>query len=332
MSNELSPKLSAMMATAEPVTAERWRRGQVEVESASAAVTRGSQEPPQVPLTDTLAGVWMSGDVTILYAYTNMGKSILATQLADEAGRKGHKVIYCDFEMKARTFADRYSDERTEEKAELHFLRLTRNLRGLDTASITESGLLTDIASAMLQYGATVLVVDNLSYVCADAEKGQVAAEFLHRLQDMSTEHGWSILVIAHTPKRDRVRELRLSDLAGSQHLGNFCDAAFAIGAVRGSDEVYIKQTKSRRQYVYDENNVAVFRIVKDGAMLRFQWQRTDCESTLIADDWQREQAQQRNDFIDQVRESRREGKTIRETATALGVSSSKVQRALNHV
>lgn len=306
-----------------------WRYGQVEVEDANDAIRRGASLPPKVPLSDFLGEAWVSGDVTFLYAYTNMGKSILAVQLADEAGRKGHNVLYCDFEMDARAFADRYTDEHTGEHAYLHFKRLKRNLHGVDTKDINETELLRGISASMHKFGATVLIVDNLSYICADLEKGKEASDFLHRLQDMSQTNGWSVLVVAHTPKRDRVRELKLSDLSGSQNLGNFCDAAVAIGAVRGTDEVYIKQTKSRRKYVLTEDNVMVCHIVKDGAMLKFQFDRYAQERTLIADEWQRQQAQERNDFADQVRALRDQGKTIRDIAYTLGVSKSKVERAI---
>ena len=325
----LSGHLKEMLESSETRGDKQWRCRQVVVEDVNDAIHRGAAMPEQASLSDFLPGVWMSGDVAFLYAYTNMGKSILAVQLADEAGRKGHNVIYCDFEMKLRPFADRYIDKQTGDKATLHFKRLYRDLHGIDMNSINANELLKDIKSAMEQYAADVLIVDNISYISGDIEKGREASEFLHQLQDLSQTNGWSVLVVAHTPKRDKVRELKLSDLSGSQNLGNFCDAAFSIGAVRGSDEVYIKQTKSRNGYTLDENNVKVCRIVKAGAMLCFEHIRYDRESTLIVSDWQRQQDQERDDFADKVQEMKAQGKTIREIAAECGIDKGRVERAL---
>jgi len=61
--------------------------------------------------------------------------------------------------------------------------------------------------------------------------------------------------------------------MAGSMHLMNFCDSAFAIGeSLKESNVRYLKQIKVRNaEFKYDSENVATFRVVKNGCYLCFE-------------------------------------------------------------
>ena len=49
-------------------------------------------------------------------------------------------------------------------------------------------------------------------------------------MKALKSKYGLSILVLAHTPKRDSGKPLGRNDLQGSKMIINFCDSAFAIG------------------------------------------------------------------------------------------------------
>lgn len=247
---------------------EHFRHGQLEGGDANDVLRRCAAMPKQESLSDFLPDVWMTGNVTVLHANTGLGKSILAVQLAEEAACKGHTVIYCDFEMDDTIFYERYSDARTGEIADLHFLRLTRNTQGLGSASTTMSELLSDIADAMEHYDADVLVVDSMNFICSRVKEREVSS-LMSKLVTLSKSMGWSLMLVAS------------NSLPEGQTLANLCDAAFAIGATRKSSEVYIKQTKSRYGHT-DDDTVKVCRIVKEGAMTCFSHIRYIDEAKLI--------------------------------------------------
>ena len=56
--------------------------------------------------------IWYENEVCCLFADTNVGKSILAVQIADEISQK-RKVVYFDFEMTDKQFQMRYTDSDT---------------------------------------------------------------------------------------------------------------------------------------------------------------------------------------------------------------------------
>src|ERR1700744_2852365 len=67
---------------------------------------------------------WHQGEVCILFADSNLGKCILAVQIADAISKgkavypfdvepEAQPVIYCDFELTDKQFEARYSDNYT---------------------------------------------------------------------------------------------------------------------------------------------------------------------------------------------------------------------------
>ena len=68
------------------------------------------------------------------------------------------------------------------------------------------------------------------------------------------------MLVLAHSPKRDKSKPINDDDLSGSKVLMNFCDSSFAIGASSKDPSIrYIKQIKQRNtEHIYHSENVVV--------------------------------------------------------------------------
>jgi hypothetical protein len=94
----------------------------------------------------------------------------------------------------------------------------------------------------------------------------------MKHLKALKNKYGLSILVLAHTPKRNSAMPISRNDLQGSKMLINFCDSAFAIGESSKDKHIrYLKQIKSRNsEILYGEESVAVFEVTKPDNFLAF--------------------------------------------------------------
>ena len=102
----------------------------------------------------------------------------------------------------------------------------------------------------------------------------------MQKLKWINKQYGTSILVLAHTPKREMTMPLSSSDINGSKFLSNFADSIFAIGGCADDEKLrYLKQIKSRNSaYMFGADNVAVFTIEKESNFLAFKFQKTGNE------------------------------------------------------
>ena len=89
-----------------------------------------------------------------------------------------------------------------------------------------------------------------------------------------------SLLVLAHTPKRDLTKPLTRNYLQGSKVLMNFCDSSFAIGESSSDSSFrYIKMIKVRStEHIYDSYNIIVCQITKPDNFLHFNFLHFDSE------------------------------------------------------
>lgn len=199
-------------------------------------------------------------DLAILFASSGLGKSILATQIAHEVSQS-ERVLYLDCEMSDMQFQRRYEGFEFSP----NFFRVELYPDAERPKGITdEEFIITSLEEAALSLGARVLVVDNLTYLRSDTEKARDALSLMKKLKELKAKHGFTILAIAHTPKRDQSRPISPNDLAGSFLLYGFCDAVFAIGAGQDPRVRYVKQLKTRyTETLYGEDNIIVFQIEK---------------------------------------------------------------------
>lgn len=178
---------------------------------------------------------------------------------------------------------------------------------------------------AALMNQCRIIIIDNLTFVCNTSEKGDAAGAFMMKLKKLQMRYGWSILIIAHTPKRDDGCVITINHLAGSRKLFNFFDSVFALGKSRQDDNYrYLKQLKVRSgEFVFTEENVAVFELEKcDDGSLHFIHRKYDSENSQL------------NSFSEDDIELSREivklhdsGMKYREIANKLGISKSRAQR-----
>ena len=235
--------------------------GMLTIKTANRTIREAALRPNPDALYLTL---WYEGEVCCLFSDSNLGKSILAMQIAAQIARI-RKVLYFDFELSDKQFQLRYSDEQGNLNVfPDNLYRVEINRESLDVSNFEDS-IIGNIEQAALQTGAKVLIIDNLTYLCIASEKGDVAGALMFRLMALKKMHGLSILILAHTPKRCLSNPITQNDLAGSKKLYNFFDSVFAIGkSAKDSNLRYIKQLKVRYgNYTYDSDNVMCLQLRK---------------------------------------------------------------------
>lgn len=241
------------------------------------------------PIPKMLFGEFVfEGEVSVLFADTNVGKSILAVQIADSisSGRpvKGFKlevgskkVAYLDFELSDKQFEKRYS-ENYQNHYVFHdnFLRAEINpdLELPKEFDCIEDYLNHSFSTVIEKHNSEVLIIDNITFLKSDNERAKDALLIMKHLKKLNRTYGITIIVLAHTPKRNASNPITKNDLAGSKMLMNFCDSAFAIGESASEPEVrYLKQIKQRNtEKIYHENNVIMCRIAQPYNFLMFEF------------------------------------------------------------
>lgn len=271
--------------------------------------------------------LWYEGEVCCLFADSNLGKSIYAVQIATSIAEK-RKVLYFDFELSDKQFQLRYSDDQGNL---YHFpnnlYRVEINRDALEIEGCFEDSLIRNIEETAIQTDAKVLIIDNLTYLCVAAEKGDVAGALMLKLMGLKRKYGLSILILAHTPKRPLTNPITQNDLAGSKKLANFFDSCFAIGKSAKDENLrYIKQIKCRfGNFTFDSDNVIVSAIEKVGAFLQFVNVGYAAEKEHLKEPSEKDSAE----TIATIKRMVSEGKTYRSIASELGLSLGKVQRAV---
>lgn len=238
------------------------------VQSANACMKEASMTEPPKPIWLSL---WYQGEICCLFANSGAGKSIYAVQLGAEIA-KTRTVLYFDFELSQQQFLHRYSsDEWNAHTFPSTFFRVAINKDYI--ASNPFPDIIGEVERTALQTGAEVLILDNLTWVATATERAEDAGKLMQQFLRLKNVYGWSILVLAHTPKRDKQQPITENDMAGSKVLFNFVDSAFAIGeSQRGDEYRYIKQIKTRMDAKgYGANNVILTKIVKENGFTYHQ-------------------------------------------------------------
>lgn len=305
------------------------------IQSANDWITQASRQPLPKKLIDIL---WHENELCILFADTGTGKSILAVQTADHLSRGKSKfpfvceadpqpVIYCDFELSAKQFEIRYSNNgQNHYQFSDKFLRLEINPDAdIPDGQSFEQLVFPYIEQTLQQTEAKILIVDNLTYLRTGTETAKDALPLMKLLKQLKRKYDLSILVLAHTPKRDMTRPINVNDLQGSKMLINFCDSAFSIGHSTHSQNLrYIKQIKVRNtEKKYDSDNVILMTLGKDDNITKFDFTEFSFEALHLK---QRKKSEENKK---QAIELQQEGKSLRESADIMGVSHECVRKLI---
>ncbi|HIC32092.1 MAG TPA: LuxR family transcriptional regulator [Flavobacteriaceae bacterium] len=238
---------------------------------------------------------WYENELCILFADTNLGKSILAVQIADSLSRgkpiygfkleaQPKKVLYLDFELSDKQLENRYSIDYTKHYSfSDNFLRaeLNSELTLPKECNTIEDYICDTLEQTVYNNNVEVLIIDNLTYLNNDNEKAKYALHLMKLLKKLTKSTSISILVLSHTPKRDNSKPITKNDLAGSKMLMNFCDSSFAIGeSSQNHNYRYLKQIKQRNtEQLYHCSNVVVCSVEKNHNFLTFNFIEFDEEA-----------------------------------------------------
>jgi len=311
--------------------------GLFKAQSANEWLEEASQRPiPKMLFSE----FWHEGEICILFAGSNLGKSLLAVQVANSISKgfpiPGFKletskqpVLYFDFELSDKQFENRYSEDYT---CHYHFdqnlIRVEINPDSELPEKITFEDYLThSIEQLIVTKGIKILIIDNLTYLRTETEKAKDALPLMKMLKSLKTKYGLSLLILAHTPKRDLSKSLSKNDLQGSSMLMNFCDSSFAIGESNTDSKLrYLKQIKARNtEIMYDSENVCVCQISKTNSFLQFDFIGFAAEASHL-----RQMSEKDKSTVDKlILDMASKGKSLREIGKELSISHTTVSRKL---
>ena len=305
------------------------------VKSANQVIMDAKNRPPRRRLFGQL---WYEGENCILYSDTNLGKTILAYQIADAISSgssilgqamdaPAQKVAYCDFELSEMQFLKRYSgDDGSIHHFSPNLLRVEINpdVVNFPSGCSFEDYLKMSLERLVVDHEVRILVIDNITYLGNETEKASFALPMMKWLKDFGRRNNLSILVLAHTPKRAPSSPITKNDLAGSRMMMNFCDGSFAIGgSTKGSQIRYIKEIKQRNEpFRYDSDNVIVCAVEKLNNFLQFRFVEYGSERDHLTEN-------AKDALVQRAKELQSQGKTQREIAAQMGVSLGKVNNLL---
>ncbi len=293
------------------------------------------------PIPQMLFGeLWFEGELCILFADTNLGKSILAVQIGNSISKgeqiRGFKletpkqpILYFDFELSDKQFENRYSIKFEQHyNFDDNFVRVEINPDAtIPEAQTFEDYLNHSLERSITETGAKILIIDNLTYLKNETEKAKDALPLMKHLKALKNKYGLSILALAHTPKRDLSKPITRNDLQGSKMLINFCDSSFSIGESHSDKNLrYLKQIKQRNtEQIYDAENVCVCQIDKPLNFLLFEFVNFGKEWEHLKQHTEKD----KENLNEKVSELKQQGRSLREIGAELGISHMKVSRIL---
>ncbi|MBT8245640.1 MAG: AAA family ATPase [Winogradskyella sp.] len=305
------------------------------------------EQAKTTPIPEMLFGeFWHENEICILFADSNLGKSILAVQIADSISKsepirgfkleaKKQPILYFDFELSAKQFEVRYSvKSETEKVFENHysfddnFKRIEINPEAeIPTETTFENYLNQSLEQSITETGTKILIIDNITYLKNETERSKDALPLMKYLKALKSKYGLSILALAHTPKRDLSRPITQNDLGGSKMLYNFIDSCFAIGQSNTDKSIrYIKQIKARNTaMIYDTENVIVCQLDKPYNFLAFEFLDFGAEREHLKNITEKD----RESLIEQAKELSEKGHSQRSISKELSISLGAVNKYL---
>jgi len=306
-------------------------------------VNKWVEEAKNQPTPRMLFGeLWHEKEVCVLFADTNLGKSILSVQLGNsiskgeqirgfKLGVPKQKVLYFDFELSAKQFEVRYSTKEPNGELSNHylfdedFIRIEINSNAEIPNVSFEEAINNSIEEAIIHTGGKTLIIDNITYLRSTTENAKDALPLMKHLKNLQRKYKLSILILAHTPKRDLSKPITRNDLQGSKMLINFVDSCFAIGeSFKDKNIRYIKQIKARNtEIVYDSENVITTQITKESNFLQFEFLNFGTEKEHL----KQLSEQDRESNIEKVKQMISQGISQRKISAELGISLGAVNK-----
>ena len=183
-----------------------------------------------IPSPSTLwHGLWNEGEIACLFGDPNIGKSLLANQIANEAAAMGHQVLYVDFENPDIHFHSRYiSKEETFAGNYGNIRYVGLRFDTAHSASYTIEQKFQAIQDAILVHRTPVVIIDDISHILP-VKFSERSQSILHQLRHLAQNWHVAILVLAHTRYHRPDTPLSITHLAGSREFSFAFDSIFAL-------------------------------------------------------------------------------------------------------
>ncbi len=278
--------------------------------------------PDDVKLYDEL---WCEGESCFLFGAPGSGKSLMAVQIGVHIADI-QPVLYCDFELNIRQFRKRY---KIRDGIDFLFPEKFYRAEFAKDIEFESNSLIESIDANAKIIGAKIIIIDNISWIIENSEKGDVAGTFMKKLSHLKRNFGYSILTIAHTPKRDDTNPITIYDMAGSMRLQNFIDSSFAIvESARDEGLRYIKQTKCRsEEKAYGFESVLLMQLEQnEKGLLYFKQSGTAVETEHLKRPTETERMTKKEECLKLLSE----GKTYSEIRGLTGLSKSVISKYNN--
>lgn len=260
-------------------------------------------------------------ETTILFGDTGLGKTTLAMQMAIDVARKGKRVLFVNFELSQTQMAKKFPEISIPET--LYIANIDYTLMHDVT---DQSYILSEVEKMALEYKTDFLIIDNLTNLCVNSKEGGEAGNVMLRLISLRMTHKWTMLILAHVPKRKPGDSLTLNDLAGSKILSNLADNVIGLNKSKlGKDKRYIIQLKYRsRPIMLDYKNVLELTLTMSEGYLHFAFGGYEEERVHLPRS-RDEKAELERDIVKELKEPN--GLSYRDIADMLGTSLATVQR-----
>ena len=261
----------------------------IKLKSMNDAMKTGREAPPSKWVAGNL---FKENEVCFLFADAGDGKSVLAFQIAD-AISKGEPIFrncnhpdfinqcepkltyFYDFELEEAELFGRYSINGEAYNFSENFIRGQIDPNFLDFENADEL-IAREIQRDIELNEPEFVVIDNLTYIIAESQDSAIATKFMKRLLAIQrrSKKPVTIIVIAHTPKRDPSTPILMKNLAGSMNLANFSKSIVAISkSAKDPHMRYIKHIKCRSGIMMHGNdNVIECLISKNGTRLEYEF------------------------------------------------------------
>ncbi len=263
--------------------------------------------------------VLVEHESSILFGDTGLGKSTFAIQIAEEVARMGKKTMYVNFELAQTQLAQRY---------QLKVFSENLRIATIDYAlmhDVTEQGMmLEEIERLAVEDKVEVLVIDNFTNLCVNSKEGSEAGNIMLKLLSLRMQHKWTMLILAHVPKRKPGDPLTLNDLAGSKIISNMADNVVAINKSKKDKNMrYLIQLKYRSFPIeLDSKNVQELIMTTSDGWLHFERGGFSEEVSHLPRS-RDERAELERDIVQELQN----GLSYRDIIDKLGTSMGTVQR-----
>lgn len=280
-------------------------------------------------------------ETTILFGDTGLGKSTLAMQIACEVAEltceatektkdafgnacqasKKKRVLYVNFELSQQQWAKRFQNKAVPDNLFIANIDYTMMHDVTD-----QSHILDEIQRIAVENEIEVVIIDNLTNLCINSKEGGEAGNIMLQLISLRLTHNWTMLILAHVPKRKPCDPLSLNDLAGSKILSNLADNVIGLNKSKKDKSTrYIIQLKYRSFPIeLDYKNVQELRLTTSDDWLHFEYGDYDEERTHLPRS-RDEKAELEQDVIKELKKPN--GMSYRDIAEMVGTSLATVAR-----